>query len=187
MAIQYVQNYFEGYGAEYTYVLPAAGVTDSTYCWATVCETTAAEEPMYGDATLGVIHCGPYSGGNIGVRVLVNSLPFGVNRNYRVRAFWDDFGVNTQQVYNVLGPISTGPHGENRVTVTDPILAGQDVVWASVCEYDPTGQNPKNGDAVLAVQQVVPSASGYGSVDVAIYIDNADTDITFRVTVFGIY
>ena len=86
----------------------------------------------------------------------------------------------------MLGPISTGFHGENRVTVSDPILAGKDLVWASVCEYDPTGQNPRIGDAVLAVQQVAPGASSYGSVDVAVWIDNVSADITYRVTVFGL-
>jgi len=186
MTIFHAETYFEGWGVHPTFVLSAQGVTNSTYCWATVCETNAAEEPMYGDATVGVMTCGTYDVDEIGVRIQINSLPPEQNYNFRIRAFWDDFGVNTQEVYSVLGPISTGFHGEHRVTVSDPKLAGQDLVWASVCEYDPTGQNPKIGDAVLAVQQVVPGASSYGSVDVAVWIDNVSADITFRVTVFGI-
>jgi hypothetical protein len=63
-------------------------------------------------------------------------------------------------------------------------LYNKDLVWASVCEYDSTGQIPRIGDAVVAIQQVVPNPN-QGTVDVAVFIDNVDTDITFRVTVFG--
>lgn len=185
MAIFYVEDYFSGFGNPETYVLPANGVTDSTYCWGTVCETTAAEVPMFGDARFGVLQCGPYSDGNIGVRVVIETLPWDVPRNHRVRAFFTDFGQETE-TFSVLGPISTGPHGNNRVTVSDPILAGKDLLWASVCEYDPTGQTPRFGDAYLGVQQVVPAASGYGTVDIGVWIDNASVDLTYRVTVFGV-
>jgi hypothetical protein len=187
MTIFYVDKYFESYYEEPTFVLYAQGVTNSTYCWATVCETTADEVPTYSDATVGIGTCGPYDVDEIGVRVLINPDAYDTNRNYRVRAFWDDFGVNTQEVFSVLGDPATGGAGSHRYTIegvqwfSDPGL-----VWASVCEYDPTGQNPKIGDAVLSVQQVVPGATGYGCVDVWVWIDNVSADITYRVTVFGL-
>jgi hypothetical protein len=185
MPIFYVENFFSGFGAPLTYVLPADGVTDSTYCWATVCETTAAEEPMFGDARLGVLHCGPYSDGNIGVRVVVDTLPWDVARNYRVRAFYDTFGEDSP-TFSVLGPISTG-RGQQTVRVSDDLIYQTDLLWASISEYDSTGQTPIMGDAYLSIQQVVPGPNLSGYVDVGVNIDSASEDLTYRVTVFGVW
>ena len=185
MPIYYVENYFSGFGHETTYVLPANPVTDSTFCWATVCETTAAEQLIFGDARLTVLQRGPYSDGAIGVRVWIDHQPSGENINYRVRAFFTDFGENTP-TFSVLGPIKTGRGGDYlNVELVGQPFADTDLLWASVCEYDPTGQNPLFGDAFLTVQQIVPEPAN-GTVQVGVWIDNVPTDITFRVTVFGI-
>jgi hypothetical protein len=185
MPIYYVENYFSGYGHESTYVLPANPVSESTSCWATVCETTAAEQPMFGDARLTVLQCGPYSDGAVGVRVGIGHQPSGQNINYRVRAFFTDFGENTP-TFSVLGPVSKGRGGDyTNVTFNDPAFAGRGLLWASVCEYDPTGQNPLFGDAYLTVQQIVPDPDN-SNVQVGVWIDNVPQEITYRVTVFGV-
>ena len=111
--------------------------------------------------------------------------PVGCGTDYRVRAFYDTFGEDSP-TFSVLGPISTG-RGQKTVRVSDDLIYQTDLLWASISEYDATGQTPIMGDAYLSIQQVVPGPNNSGYVDIGVNIDNASEDLTYRVTVFGVW
>jgi len=162
-------------------VIGLPGVNPNSFCRATVCEVDAGDTPTYGDAYLTVLQCVPRDDEAVMVSVWIDNVDAFIN--YRITVFYQDFMANTP-TFSVPSQILRG-RGHQHVTITSPALVGKEFLWASVCEYDATGQTPLFGDAYLTVQQVVPGPDA-GVVEVGVWIDNASVDLNFRVTVFGL-